>query len=492
MHADALIEIGIVAMTALVWGLLLQRLRQPPIVGYIFAGVCLGPSILGLIDNRDAINVFAELGVLLLLFTIGMELSLRGFKRVYRVALIGAGSQIFLSVGIMLLLSRLFGWSTEAAVLGGFVVAISSTAVAMKILQDIGELRSDVGRTAVGVLIAQDLAVIPMLLVIESMARSASFDLAGVAKTVVAIGLLAAMIAYLTRRERVRIPFAEQLADNIELAALSALAFCFGAALLSGLLGLSPAYGAFLAGLWIGNSNARPGVLRATMPIQSVLLMAFFLSIGLLLDLRFIWENLGQVVVLLIIVTLFKTAMNVLVLRMAGEPWPRAWLAGVVIGQIGEFSFVLAAAGIAAGVISADDNRMLVSVIALSLMISPFWLVTARRMERVKWQRVLSLRQLFRALYGRETRAVVAVSNRAVAETKRFSLRLGDRGADLYHRMRRTTDTAKEDKAEAEPVEAAADAAFPTPLDEAPPEAEAQAEPDEPERPPLRIARPNG
>ena len=489
MHADALIEIGLVAMTALVWGLLLQRLRQPPIVGYIFAGVCLGPSILGLIDNRDAINVFAELGVLLLLFTIGMELSLRGFKRVYRVALIGAGSQIFLSVGIMLLLSRLFGWSTEAAVLGGFVVAISSTAVAMKILQDIGELRSDVGRTAVGVLIAQDLAVIPMLLVIESMARSASFDLAGVAKTVVAIGLLAAMIAYLTRRERVRIPFAEQLADNIELAALSALAFCFGAALLSGLLGLSPAYGAFLAGLWIGNSNARPGVLKATMPIQSVLLMAFFLSIGLLLDLRFIWENLGQVVVLLIIVTLFKTAMNVLVLRMAGEPWPRAWLAGVVIGQIGEFSFVLAAAGIAAGVISADDNRMLVSVIALSLMISPFWLVTARRMERVQWQRVLSLRQLLRALYGRETRAVVAASNRAVAETRKFSLRLGDRGADLYHRMRGKAETAAEDdKAEAEPAEAAADAIFPTPVDEA----SSDAEPDQRERPHLRIARPNG
>ncbi len=489
MHADALIEIGLVAMTALVWGLLLQRLRQPPIVGYIFAGVCLGPSILGLIDNRDAINVFAELGVLLLLFTIGMELSLRGFKRVYRVALIGAGSQIFLSVGIMLLLSRLFGWSTEAAVLGGFVVAISSTAVAMKILQDIGELRSDVGRTAVGVLIAQDLAVIPMLLVIESMARSASFDLAGVAKTVVAIGLLAAMIAYLTRRERVRIPFAEQLGDNIELAALSALAFCFGAALLSGLLGLSPAYGAFLAGLWIGNSNARPGVLRATMPIQSVLLMAFFLSIGLLLDLGYIWANLGQVIVLLIIVTLFKTAMNVLVLRMAGEPWPRAWLAGVVIGQIGEFSFVLAAAGIAAGVISADDNRMLVSVIALSLMISPFWLVTARRMERVQWHRVLSLRQLLRALYGRETRAVVAASNRAVAETRKFSLRLGDRGTDLYHRMRGKSETATEDgKAEAETAEAAADAVFAAPVDEAP----AEAEPDEPERPPLRIARPNG
>ena len=128
-------------------------------------------------------------------------------------------------------------------------------------------------------------------------------------------------------------------------------------------------------------------------------------------------------------------------------------------------------------------------MIALSLMISPFWLVTARRMERVQWQRVLSLRQLFRALYGRETRAVVAASNRAVAKTVNISLRLGDRGADLYHRMRGTAETATDDKTAADPAkEGAADAAFPTPVDETP----ATAEPEPRDQPRLRIARPNG
>jgi CPA2 family monovalent cation:H+ antiporter-2 len=424
MHTNGLFEIALLAAAALILGLILQRLRQPAIVGYIVAGVVLGPSGFDLFPDRAPIETLAELGVLLLLFVIGMELSLRAFRRVLRLALLGAGAQIALSIGAMLVVMQFFERSVETAVVMGFVVALSSTAVAIKLLEDIGELRTAIGRTAIGVLIAQDLALVPMLLVVDGLAGGAGIDLAGYLKLFLAVGLLAAMIALLTRRSRVGLPFAHAMHGDVELAAVTALAYCFGAALVSALLGLSPAYGAFLAGLWIGNSTARAPLLAAARPIQGALLMVFFVSIGLLLDLGFIWDHLAEVMSILLVVTLLKTMMNVAVLRLLREPWPRAWIVGVSIGQIGEFSFVLVAAAVGAGLVLDTGGRIAVSVIALSLMLSPLWLILARRLERLVGSNVQTLREYLQNLFAPEARAVATMRQYSVG----FSMRLGEKG----------------------------------------------------------------
>lgn len=308
-------------------------------------------------------------------------------------------------------------------------------------------------------LIAQDLAVVPMLLLVDGLAGDAGLPKAAIGKVLLAVGLLVLMIAYLTRRERVAMPFAEAIRDNIELTALVALAICFVAALISALFGLSPAYGAFLAGLWIGNSQGRTTVLVAILPIQGVLLMVFFLSIGILLDLGFIWENIGQVLALLVVVTGFKTAMNVAILRLLGEPWERAWLAGVVIGQVGEFSFVLLAAGAAVGMIDGDHQRLIIAGIALSLMTSPLWLMTARRLSRLTWSGLDGVRQVLSRLFARESRALVVAGRGAVTGANvavRASLRLGDKGAEAFYRLRggdAQTETSERDAAfESDPL----------------------------------------
>ncbi len=410
MHTEGLFEIALLAAGALILGLVLQRLRQPAIVGYIVAGVVLGPSGFDLFPNRGPIQTLAELGVLLLLFIIGMELSLRAFRRVLRLAVLGAGAQILLSIGAMLILARVFDHSVETAIVMGFVVALSSTAVAIKLLEDIGELRTAVGRTAIGVLIAQDLAIVPMLLIVDGLAGGTGIPLTGYIKLFAAVALLAGMIALLTRRSRVGVPFARTLHGNVELAAITAMAYCFGAALISALLGLSPAYGAFLAGLWIGNSTARAPLLAAARPIQSVLLMVFFVSIGLLLDINFIWDNLAEVLSILLVATILKTIMNVAVLRVLREPWPRAWIVGVSIGQIGEFSFVLVAAGVAAGLVLDTAGRIAVSVIALSLMLSPLWLIFNRRLERLVGSNVQTLREYLESLFAPEAGNVATMA----------------------------------------------------------------------------------
>ena len=427
MHTDGLFEIALLAAGALILGLVFQRLRQPAIVGYIFAGVVLGPSGFDLFPDRGPVQTLAELGVLLLLFVIGMELSLRAFRRVLRLAVLVAAAQIMLSIGTMLILAQFFDRSIVTAIVMGFVVALSSTAVAIKLLEDIGELRTAVGRTAIGVLIAQDLAIVPMLLIVDGLATGTGIPLTGYVKLFAAVALLAGMIALLTGRSRVGVPFASALRGNVELAAITALAYCFGAALCSALLGLSPAYGAFLAGLWIGNSTARTPLLAAARPIQSVLLMVFFVSIGLLLDISFIWKHMAEVLSILLVVTVLKTIMNVAILRLLKEPWPRAWIVGVSIGQIGEFSFVIVAAGVAAGLVLDTAGRIAVSVIALSLMLSPLWLIFSRRLERLVGSNVQTLREYLENLFAPEVGAVTTMA----LYPKTFSLHLEAMGRYL-------------------------------------------------------------
>ena len=458
MHGHELTEIATVAVAALICGLVLTRLRQPAIVGYILAGVLLGPSGLGLAENRQTIALLAELGVLLLLFLIGMELSLRAFKRVWRVAVLGAGLQILLGLGVTWMLSWLFGWPPGLAVLLGFAMALSSTAIAIKLLQDVGELRSDIGTVAVGLLIAQDLAVVPMLLVINAMAAADGGSLWGAILTIAAAAaFLAGMVVLLSRRQSLTLPVVAWIAEDTDLTAMAGLAICFAAAAISGVIGLSPAYGAFLAGLVLGNSRERPKMIAATQPIQAVFLMVFFLSIGLLLDLGFIWQNLWTVLLLVVVVTVVKTLANIGILRLLGESWSHAVQAGTVLGQIGEFSFVLMAAGVAAGLIDEDGNRLMVAIVALSLMISPLWLIATRRLHNVAWRQISGVGQIWQQVFGKETAVVASASGHTLVGTVRLTRSLGKLAAAIWTRLFGRGSASPRSGADEQPGEAECD-----------------------------------
>ncbi len=404
--------IAVVVLAALVCGMTMERLRQPALVGYIVAGVLLGPSALAVVESREQIDVLAELGVLMLLFIVGMELSLRSFRRIWGLALMVTAFQVAASVGVMLLLSMAFGWPTGLAVLLGFVVALSSTAVAIKILESIGELRTRSGRITVGVLIAQDLAVVPMMLGIGA-AGGEEFDWMAAPKILLSVAFLVGLILYLSRGRKVSLPFGAMVAGHQDLKPLAAVAFCFGWAALTGLLGLTAAYGAFIAGLIIGNSAERHTMMEATQPIQSLLMMVFFLSIGLLIDLDSILGNIGTVLMVFFLVSVFKTALNVGFLGLIGQPWHHAFVAGIVLAQIGEFSFLLSVVGVEAGVISPEDSRLVIAVTVLSLALSPLWVITGRRLGVLAERGITSGSELLRLVYGRETEFVAVTLDKA-------------------------------------------------------------------------------
>lgn len=408
-HAADLTAIAIVAVAATLCGVLFVRLRQPAIVGYIVAGVILGPSGLQLVQNREAISFFAELGVILLLYFIGMELSLRSFRQIWRVAIVTALAQIAVSLGLTWSIAQYFDWPLSHTVLFGFCLALSSTAVAVKILDDIGALRQQSGRLAIGVLIAQDLAVAPMLIFVTSFAGD-GFSPFVFVEVAVSIALLLGVILIMTRRQRVNLPFHRILEAQKEISTIGSITMCFGAATLAGVIGLSPAFGAFIAGLIVGNSGQRQVLHENAEPVQAVLLMIFFLSIGLLIDIGFLIDNIGLVLLILLFVTIFKTALNILVLRAQGVTMQNAFLASLVIAQLGEFSFVLAGAASEVAVIDSDVYRLIVAVTVLSLMTSPLVVNLARRGSHRSLRHSKTFGRMMRLIYRDEWRFTRATS----------------------------------------------------------------------------------
>ena len=227
----------------------------------------------------------------------------------WRGAVFSTGLQILVSLVAMLFLGYALGWPMTHVLLFAFVLALSSTAVAVKMMEDVGALRQRTGRIAVGVLIAQDLAVAPMMIVLAGLAGDA-FNAFVLVEIVIAVFFLIVLIRYLARDRKINLPFAKLALGKLDLRPVTALAWCFAVAAVAGMIGISAVFGAFLAGLVVGSSHQRHELFEAAKPIESILLMTFFLSIGLLIDLQYLWENIGIVLLLWAFVTIFKTALN--------------------------------------------------------------------------------------------------------------------------------------------------------------------------------------
>jgi CPA2 family monovalent cation:H+ antiporter-2 len=378
-------EMALVVTAALGGGLLLERFRQPAILGYILAGILLGPSGLELLTDTSTIHYFADLGVLMVLFLVGMNLNLREFKKSIIVSISTALLQILMGLLIAFTMAVFFDWPAPLAILLGFLLALSSTAVVVKILENGDSLNTEGGRLTIGILIAQDLAIVPMILVLKGAGTSINWVML-LAKIIFTLSLLSLLVWFLSRKRKVQLllPFP---ADHPELPSLVGIAFCFGFAALSGFLGLSVAYGAFIAGLILGNSREHTIMLQVMTPIYSILVMAFFLSIGLLMDVPFIIRHFWSVLTLLTALILGKTLINVGILRLLRQSWPATILSAVILSQIGEFSFLLLSLGAELKILSRYQQQLLMTLTALSLAITPLWLAISRRLHRYHLER---------------------------------------------------------------------------------------------------------
>ncbi len=373
-----LTSLALVLSAAVFFGLCINRLKQPAAIGFILAGVALGPTGLGLVTHDDSVQTLADLGVLILLFIIGMELRLQSFRALLPLAVGIAITQIAVSTGSLFAVAWFFHIQIGPAVAIGFMLAISSTALAMKMMGDVNESHAETGRLATAVLIAQDLAVVPLLLITQSLGNQHVSIPMLVVRVVLAVLLLGGFIAYLNRIKSFRFPFSEYILKDTDVGTIAIVGLCFAAAAVSGLVGLSPALGAFLIGLAIGHSTLRRAALRIAEPIQTILLFVFFLSVGLLIDLSYIYSHFSLLLWLLIAAVLGRTFFNLAILRLFGQKHAIAFRAALFLAPIGEFSFVLSDTAANAGVLNAEGHKAAIAVIALSLVTSPIWFLTAQ------------------------------------------------------------------------------------------------------------------
>ena len=378
MHIDSALPVivGVVFAIILV-ALALRAVGQPQIVGYLLAGIAIGPHGLGLLTDIDTIGRIGSFGLIMLLFFIGMEVSPRHLLGRWRVAVGGVLLQIAASIGVVALLGLAYDWSASRIVLTGFVISLSSTAVVLKLLKDWHELDTQTGQNVLVILLAQDLVLVPMLIIVSLMSGGET-DYGTLAAQLVGATVLLGLTGWVVSRDRVHLPFASYLRADHELQVFAALLLCFGLALLSGVLQLSTVLGAFVAGLIVSSARETDWVHRSLEPFRVVFVAVFFVSVGMLIELPFVLANWLEIALLVAVVVGINTAINAAALVSLGSSRRRSLYAGALLSQIGEFSFVLTSVGLHAGVIDDDVYRLMIAVIAVSLLLSPPWITLWR------------------------------------------------------------------------------------------------------------------
>ena len=363
-------DIIVIVVAALAGALVAQLLRQPLIIGYIVAGILLGP-IAGLIGDTHEIELLAEIGVALLLFALGLEFSLSELKPVRKIALIGTPIQIGLTIGFGFLLGRHFGWPLADAIWFGALISLSSTMVTLKILMGRGLLGTLSGRVMIGMLIVQDLAVIPMMIILPQLSDpAAGLPLLGVA--VVKSVLFLLVMFYLGTRLLPRLLAHVAQWNSRELFILTITAIGLGIGYATHLVGLSFAFGAFVAGMVLSESDYGHQALSDIVPLRDIFGLLFFTSVGMLLDPSFLLANWQQVVGLLLIVGLAKGTIFALLARLFGYINIVPLAVGFGLFQVGEFSFVLANVGLKSGAIGQNMYSLVLSLSVSSMILTPF------------------------------------------------------------------------------------------------------------------------
>lgn len=354
-----------------------SRLRIPAIVGFLVTGVLAGPHGLGLVQHAEEVEVLAEVGVILLLFAIGIEFSFEQLGRIRKAVFVGGTLQLLFTFGAALAVSRFAGLTYAQGVFNAFLFSLSSTAIVLKLLQQRGQMDSPHGKVSLGILIYQDIAVVPMMLLVPYLAQSsdAASSLGGV---LTGFGV-AALVVVAARWVVPRLLHTIARTRDREFFLLTVVAICLGVAWATNQVGLSLSLGAFLAGLIISESEYSQEAMGNILPLKDLFTTLFFVSIGMLLDVRTIVEQPLLVLSLTVLVLGIKAFIAALAAFFLGYPLRTTLLVGIALSQVGEFSFVIAQTGLDHGLMNARDYQLYLAVSVLTMAATPFVIMAAPR-----------------------------------------------------------------------------------------------------------------
>lgn len=365
-------DIVIIFALSTVVNLIFTRIRIPTVLGYLITGIIAGPHLLSLVQGTHEIELIAEIGVVLLLFTIGMEFSLQHLLKIRRIVFFGGFIQVSVTAGVFILMSHFYGMEPKGALLMGFLAALSSSALVLKLLQERSELTSNYGRTVVGILIFQDLLLAPLLLFTDLLADPSAKISNEVFLLILKVVFVAGFVYAGNKWLLPKLLNLIAMAKNQELFMMSIFLICFAIALLTSRLGMSLAFGAFLAGLMISESEYSHNVFGNFQPVKDVFASFFFVSIGMLLDIPFVLENVQLVLASVLLVIVLKTIIAGGTGFLLGHTFQGTVLIGLALSQAGEFSFILAKIGNDTSLISDFFYHLFLAVAVITMAITPF------------------------------------------------------------------------------------------------------------------------
>ncbi len=374
---EILREFVIIALLSTVVIFACQKIKIPPIVGFLLTGALFGPSSLGLVKAIHAVDVLAEVGVVFLLFSIGMELSVSELIRLKKPVFLGGTAQVFLTIGAFWMLAEWAGETWRSSLFIGFLIALSSTAIVLKIMQQKALIESPAGRISLSILIYQDLIIVPMMLAVPLLAGATQADTGSMLFTA---GRSLCIIAAIFLLARKGVPWILKKvvgAKSRELFLISVLGICLGTAYATSLLGLSLSLGAFMAGLVVAESEYSHSALEGILPFRDVFTSVFFISVGMLLDTSFFMTHLGEVAIITTLVLLVKAAIAGGDALIMGYPIRPAIIVGMALCQVGEFSFVLAKTGLDYKLLTHDRYQLFLAASILTMAATPFLLNAA-------------------------------------------------------------------------------------------------------------------
>jgi monovalent cation:H+ antiporter-2, CPA2 family len=352
--------------------ILFSRFKTPAVVGYLLTGVLLGPYVFSLVSESHSIEILAEIGVIFLLFTIGIEFSLKHLMKIRRIVFFGGLLQVVITAGAILLVSRIYELDWKSAVFIGFLSALSSSALVLKLLQERSEITSNYGRTVLGILIFQDLMLVPLLLITNLMGSGTSNlqieVLVLILKMILILGIV--YVGYRWIMPKLFLLIAKTKSQEVFM--MSIFMVGLGVSLITNELGMSLAFGAFLAGLMISESDYSHQAFSSLITFKDIFTSFFFVSIGMMLDLDFVRENYALVLLSVLILILVKFIVAGGTGFVLGHTFRGTVLIGLALSQVGEFSFLLARIGLDLDLIDSYFYQLFLAVAILSMTITPF------------------------------------------------------------------------------------------------------------------------
>ncbi len=378
MESTVLKDIVIIFALSTFVNFLFTKIRVPTLIGYMLTGIIAGPHLTGIIKHPHEIDLMAQIGVVMLMFTIGIEFSLNHLLKIRRIVFLGGFLQLTFTTLAIMLLARQYDAPLNESFFIGLITALSSTAVVLKILQDRSELTSNYGRTVLGILIFQDIILIPLLLITPFLAGKETGQSTQLIFLLVKAAIIIVAVYAGNRWLMPWLLHLIALTKNQELFLMSILLICLSVALLTSGMGMSLAFGAFLAGLMISESGYSHNAFGHLIPFKDTFTSFFFVSLGMMLDLQFVVQNVPVILITVLLVIVIKTIIAGGTAFLLGHTFRGTVMVGFALSQVGEFSFIMAQLGIDYGIITSYYFHIFLAVALITMSLSPLLIQISR------------------------------------------------------------------------------------------------------------------